>query len=60
MKNKEIMKLSAEEMSKTLAENRTKVREFRTAMSGGRVTNVHEAKNARRVIARILTAQAKA
>lgn len=56
MKFNAIQKLSAEEMKKALAENRTKVREFRTAMTGGATKNLREAKNARRTVARILTA----
>jgi ribosomal protein L29 len=56
MKYNAIKKLSADEMMKALAENRSKVRAFRTAMAGGRSGNLREGKNARRTVARLLTA----
>ena len=59
MKKKDIqqvMKMSAGELVKTLADKRDALRNFRFAMSGGKAKNVREGRELRKDIARVLTA----
>ncbi|HYC83205.1 MAG TPA: 50S ribosomal protein L29 [Candidatus Paceibacterota bacterium] len=47
---------AAKDLQKELAEKREAVQAFKFNISGSRTTNVKEARNTRRTIARILTA----
>jgi ribosomal protein L29 len=55
MKSKELKKLSDKELAKLLDEKQKSARQFRFDVTGSKVKNLKEGKNAKKDVARILT-----
>jgi len=55
MKASELRKKTEKELQKLLIENREKIRKLRFDLASGKVKNVREIREARKVVARILT-----
>ncbi len=55
MKTAELQKKSVDELGKMATEERGKLQQLKFDLAAGKVKNVREIRNARRVIARILT-----
>ena len=55
MKASELRKKTEKELQKLLIENREKIRKLRFDLASGKVKNVRESREARKVVARILT-----